>query len=441
MKMRALFCEMGGSRRALVQKPGDEYCPGSKNFNGSGGNTMRNQRASSKKGSSATQRGGAGWRQGVVLSAFFALIAAACSGPAGGDGGASPSSPADTGTVTNTETESPVAAEAPDCSGETLTIGMSSASFIYFPFFVTLGSGFLEETGLEVDPIELEGGGAETVAATVGGSLDVSISTFTTVMSAVSEGAPLRAIAPAEIKNGLVVVARASLMEEAGITPDSSPEEKIEFLRGKSIGVSSPGSGTDTLIRYLLASGELNPDSDATITPLGGTSAMVSAFVSDQIDVFAATPPGVYVAAEEGDGEFLFYGPRGDIPGQEEFLFTSFNAGTQTIANRPEVLRCFLHGLNRGLNLIHTDPEAAAEAARPFYEESLAEAGGPELYLQIVRDYQPSFPESVVISENLVESAISLVNAFGERSVDADPSELFNSELAADVEQVEPQDG
>ena len=114
-----------------------------------------------------------------------------------------------------------------------------------------------------------------------------------------------------------------------------------EDLKGKVVGVTSPNSVTDVLVRYL--SRKLTGDAENGIRRafLGGFQSQVAALKTGQTVAFTWTLEGIYDAEKQGVGKFLLsFGD--EIP---DFAFEAVIATRKMIDERPEVVRAFLEGV------------------------------------------------------------------------------------------------
>ena len=77
-----------------------------------------------------------------------------------------------------------------------------------------------------------------------------------------------------------------------GPDADAPLGDRIDALRGKTIGVTGPGSGTEALINYLVAQEDMDPASDVTLVNLGANgSAAIGALTTERVDALAFFQP------------------------------------------------------------------------------------------------------------------------------------------------------
>jgi NitT/TauT family transport system substrate-binding protein len=180
----------------------------------------------------------------------------------------------------------------PDASGElqSVKLAQSIPSLSFSPLIIALDRNFFGYQGLKTEFVELQSG-ATALQAIVGGSIDLVDSASTEVASAIAKGTGIQAIENT-IMMTLQVCVRKDYAEKAGVTADSPLADRLKALKGATIGITGPGAVSDKAMRYLLIKfGGLDPNTDTTITQVGGASAMAGALDANQIQAFLLSPP------------------------------------------------------------------------------------------------------------------------------------------------------
>lgn len=309
------------------------------------------------------------------------------------------------------------------CQGETIRMGQSSYTFIYLPLYVAIGSGGFDRMGIEVEFTEL-GGAATVTQALAAGDLDFTVENAGAILNAASQGAPVRALLSLMDRNGLYVVAKDGVMEEAGIDPESSFEEKVQSLAGKNIAIASPGGGTDQLARYLLREGGLDPDTDAQLIGHDSSAAMVSSFVADRVDAVVTSAPSVYTAIDEGNGVYLWNLPRGDLELTNNMLYTAVGTSLDVIESHPALVECVAVAINEAIQLMASDDDAARAAAREFFADL-----DEDLYNTAYEDHAAAAPETPIISPESFQRTVELLNAASETPVDIEYDDAVHVDI------------
>jgi NitT/TauT family transport system substrate-binding protein len=159
------------------------------------------------------------------------------------------------------------------------TVSISSGSFI-----IAKEAGFYKEEGLNVDLVVMRG--APAVQALIGGTVPFSSSGGAGLLPIV-RGAPLRVI--------------FTTFSRPMFWLYSKPEIKtIEELKGKKVGVSSIGSGPDSLLRILLKKQGLEGGRDVAILATGPGPARFFALKAGATDAAVLNEQAALMAQESG---------------------------------------------------------------------------------------------------------------------------------------------
>lgn len=106
----------------------------------------------------------------------------------------------------------------------------------------------------------------------------------------------------------------------------------LQDLKGRTIGIATPGSAGDVIIRAALKAKGINPD-DSRFVTIGGTSARVTALVSGQIDTAPVHAADADVAVATGKAKVLFN--AGDTIGT--YLQSGLIASGDWLKNNPQL--------------------------------------------------------------------------------------------------------
>ena len=251
------------------------------------------------------------------------------------------------------------AADGP-CAGMEIFVAQANPGFPRLPIYVAKFGGFFAKTGLDVR-IAVTNSGADATAALVGRSADVNAGTFGDVLLARSRGAPIVAFAASGYEEISNLVIKKAVMDENGLDASSPADEKIRALKGLRVGVTSPGSSTDLLVRSILAQQGLT-DKDVQIIAVGA-SAIAPTFVRGQIDAFALSSPSANAASAIGDGEVAIKFATGEYPGASDTLSMTMNTSERALEDKKQELVCFRDAIAGALALMKSDPEKATELA------------------------------------------------------------------------------
>jgi NitT/TauT family transport system substrate-binding protein len=159
------------------------------------------------------------------------------------------------------------------------TVSISSGSFI-----IAKEAGFYKEEGLNVDLVVMRG--APAVQALIGGTVPFSSSGGAGLLPIV-RGAPLRVIFTTFSRPMFWLYSKSEI-------------KTIEELKGKKVGVSSIGSGPDSLLRILLKKQGLEGGRDVAILATGPGPARFFALKAGATDAAVLNEQAALMAQESG---------------------------------------------------------------------------------------------------------------------------------------------
>jgi NitT/TauT family transport system substrate-binding protein len=161
----------------------------------------------------------------------------------------------------------------------TMSVGGEHA-LVYFPFDLAQRLGYFDREGLDVELIYMKGG-SEAAEALVSGSVDYSGNAID------------HAIAAAQRGKSLVMI--ADFMDEPGVTLLVRPQDKGKYtsfkdMKGKTIGVTSPGSATHVLGVWMAKQAGISRD-DIKFVGVGAGATMPAALAGGQVDAAMGNDP------------------------------------------------------------------------------------------------------------------------------------------------------
>ncbi|WP_171075127.1 ABC transporter substrate-binding protein [Nonomuraea basaltis] len=240
-------------------------------------------------------------------------------------------------------------------------ITIASAPNVFLSaLYVAQDDGMFAEEGLTVEIVEVESGN-DSVAALASGQAQYADVGFED-LAELSQAGDDSVIMAHDILNRvtLTLVMRKEVAERKNVTAASPLKDRLSALKGLKIGITSPGSPTDTYMRYYLASVGLDPERDVEIVPLGGGSALLAALEKGQIDAYHLSPPTPYVAAEKGFGVVLIDGPKGEVPELDKFDYTAWATSRQWAEDNAGTATAFSRALAQATTKVKQQPDAVA---------------------------------------------------------------------------------
>lgn len=223
--------------------------------------------------------------------------------------------------------------------------GLSSSSL---GLVAAIDDGTLAAAGIQHDIVEFKGGGP-AVQALVGGATDICVCAPEHVVRLRNRGVDAVALAPL-----------SSRLTYAIYGPVGSTDTGLESLKGKKVGITSPGSKTDTLIRLALKRAGIEPDVDVEIVAIGGTSAQLTALQTGNIA--AGFISGIDALTAEEEGYPIVYDWRVfEVPD------LALIATEEWIEENPETARKLAAATVEGARRVTTDRALRVNALKRLY--------------------------------------------------------------------------
>jgi ABC-type nitrate/sulfonate/bicarbonate transport system substrate-binding protein len=165
-------------------------------------------------------------------------------------------------------------------------VGVPAISMGNIIIYFTKDAKIFEKYGLDVDPVAVAGSGIASKAL-ISGSVLISPIATPTVMTAVLAG------------SDMVILAHTmpGVIQSLVVRPDI---KRSEDLKGKTVGVTTFGSLTDFLVKYLARQKGLNPDKDFALLQIGTDSDRFLALQQGKIQGATLSHPNFIFAQRAG---------------------------------------------------------------------------------------------------------------------------------------------
>jgi NitT/TauT family transport system substrate-binding protein len=182
-------------------------------------------------------------------------------------------------------------AQAPEKAKVTLGVGGKNLLY-YLPLTIAERRGYFKEYGLDVT-INDFAGGARSLQALVGGSVDVVAGAYEHTLRMQAKGQDIRAVIELLRFPSIVIGVRKDLAGKIKSAAD---------FKGLKIGVTAPGSSTFITAQHAMAKAGLKP-TDASFIGIGGGASGVAAMKKGEIDAISHLDP--VIAKLEADGDIV----------------------------------------------------------------------------------------------------------------------------------------
>lgn len=212
-------------------------------------------------------------------------------------------------------------------------------------FLVGREQGFFEDEGLEVERIDV-GGGGENVRTVIAGDADIGFGTgISALFASYREGSDVRIVSN-------------EIASASDIVMFSAPDSKYESLEDcddAAIGYSRPGSSTHMVVERAIEHGEL---SEAEAVSVGGFADALTAVESGEIDVGWAIPFFSTPRIRDGTIQEVFTGDQ--IPPFDDMSIRVNFATGEWLENNPDTARAFFRAWQQSTDYAYDNLDESA---------------------------------------------------------------------------------
>jgi NitT/TauT family transport system substrate-binding protein len=225
-----------------------------------------------------------------------------------------------------------------------ISVGVSAVSMGNIILYVIKEARLYEKYGLDAEVITMNGSGISSKALISGGIHIAPIAT-PTVINANLAGADMQILG-----HTLPGVVHALMVK---------PEiRRVEDLKGKKIAVSSLGSLTDFLVRYIAKKKGLNPDRDVTLITTGGDSDRIVALSSGSVDGAAMSHPAY------GRAQKLGFSMLWDSAKEVNYPWIEITTRRAIIKSEREMIMNYMRAHLEGIALFKKDRDFSKKVIR-----------------------------------------------------------------------------
>jgi NitT/TauT family transport system substrate-binding protein len=293
----------------------------------------------------------------------------------------------------------PARAQAIEKPDVTLAVGGKSGLY-YLPLTITERLGYFKQQGLDVT-IDDFAGGAKSLQALLGGSVDVVTGAYEHTIRMQARGQDIKAVLELGRFPGFVL----------GVRKEKAASVKsFRDLKGFKIGVSAPGSATHFFVNALIGKDGLKPE-DVSIISVGSGATAVAAIKRGEIDAISNVDPAVSKLEQDGDivvladtrteeGNMRLFG--GTNPAAVLYLKADF------AEKYPNTTQRLVNALYRGLQWLKT--ASAEDVVKTMPEEYYL--GDRTLYERAIKASIEMYSKTGIITENGMQNAYQLLAQF-----------------------------
>jgi NitT/TauT family transport system substrate-binding protein len=281
-----------------------------------------------------------------------------------------------------------------------LQLGVGGKPLLYYlPLTIAERKGYFKEQGLDVT-INDFGGGAKSLQALIGGSVDVVTGAYEHTIRMQAKSQDIVAVAELGRFPGIVIAAHKSKAAQIKSAAD---------LKGMKIGVTAPGSSTMLTVQYAMVKAGLKP-TDASFIGIGGGASAVAAMKKGEIDAISHLDP--VIAKLEADGDIVVMTDTRTEAGSKALFGGSNPAAVlymkrEFVEKNPNTTQRLTNALVKALKFLATaTPDDVAAVVPEEYH-----LGDKPLYIQAVKKSLESYSRDGVAAEGGMQSVLATLKA------------------------------
>jgi len=292
-----------------------------------------------------------------------------------------------------------------------LRITIPVKALLYYPVLAAKDLGYFAEEGINMDIVVTQGDGPD-VDALIAGSVQFAATTPNRLMTAYEQGKPLLGIMTISKRIAVNCFMNKEKADALGVSEDTAIAEKLQKLRGLTIGGTRPGAFTNLLAADYVKRAGMVPQQDVKVIGVGAGPAMLAALENKQIDVGCIASPTPEIAVSRGKSIMLINNTRGQDPEFDEFLFSVLYVRPEYAKTNPDVVRKVVRSLQKANAFIIDTPFAQQ---LPVLQRIFGELD-PAILREALINTQSGIEPSGRISQHSVEAAEKLLISVGSLS-------------------------
>ena len=283
------------------------------------------------------------------------------------------------------------------------TISYASVSGTRAPLWIAQDLGLFEKYGLDVNLIYIASG-VTSVNALLGGSVDIIAASGSSVIGAAARGAPL-----------VVIASLGHIAYKLVANPSIT---NIQGLKGKLIGSSRIGAGSDFALRRLLPKLGLTPGKDVQLIPTGISESdrRLVMMMQGKIDATLATEDNLLQLGARG----AKFSVLADL--YENGVYTTGSdiaTSRQLLKERPGQLKAFIMAMTEGSWYGRAHKDQAIRIYRKYLKIE-----DPKLLESMHKNYLlgtipvKPFPQQEAIQNDIEDLSHTLPHLKGKKAAD-----------------------
>ncbi len=297
---------------------------------------------------------------------------------------------------------------------EPLNVSYASVTGTRAPLWIAKDMGLFEKHGLDVKLVNIVSG-STSMQALLGGDIQLVAAAGSSAVSAAARGAPV------------VIIASFGPIAYKLIAHPSIPS--VQELKGKTIGSSRPGAGSDFALRRLLPKLGLIPGKDVTILPTGLSESdrRILIMLQGKIDATIATIDNLLQLELRGQRVTVL----ADL--LEMGVWTSgsdVSTTRQFLKAHPQRAKAFLKAFSEGIWMGRNDKELTYRIFRKYMRIE-----NPKLLESMHKNYLlGTIPTKPYPREEAIQSDIEDLSSTNPQLKGRSPSEFMDISVLREIE-------
>ena len=282
--------------------------------------------------------------------------------------------------------------------GSKVVIGIGGQTLLtYLPTTLAQELGYYQDEGVNVELQDLQGG-SKALTAMIGGSTHVTSGYYEHTIQMQAKNQKVKAFVDMGESSGLALL----------VAPKNEGKIKsIADLKGKNVGVTSPGSSTDMFVKFLLAKNGMQ-QTDAAVSAIGAGSSAVAAMEQGQVDAAVMLEPDISVLTKRIGHEPVLLEDVRTAEGLREVFDTdswpssSLYAKTEWLDQNKETAGKLAKAIKRTLEYIdgHSGEEIAAAMPEKF------SGGDKALYAKVIEELKVTLSKDGAFTEEGAQAVL-----------------------------------
>lgn len=242
-------------------------------------------------------------------------------------------------------------------------LATSTAGLDFAPIWLAQRKGYFKDEGIDFEHI-LTTGGAVTMAALLSGDVQFASTAASDVLMARSKGDRLVALGifPASLE--WHIATSNKWLESRNLTAAQvkkmTVQQKIQALKGTTVGAATVGGAPAQVVRYLLRQNDLKPDGDVRFAAVGAGRSRVNALRQGQVDMIVGGIPDTEQPELEGWG-LTFIRLGHEIETFKDYPHESVHTTEDYLKANAAAARALVRAIARGNNLLIDNPSESDE--------------------------------------------------------------------------------